>query len=324
MVVLTYEGLCTFEFGIAVEVFGLPRPEFDFPWYEFKVVAAETRQVRAAGGIVIEADAGLEALASARTIIIPGWRDKAEPPPQPLLEALSAAAQNGARFLTICSGVFVLAAAGLLQGRRATTHWQYIPWLKQHYPDIQVEEDVLYIDEGNIITSAGSAAGIDASIHLIRRDFGSRIANSVARRLVMPPHRDGGQSQYVEAPVMERPGRSIGEVMDWARLHLAEPVDLPRLAAHAHMSERTFLRRFQEAVGMAPVAWLQRERMYRAQELLETGNEPLADIAEQCGYQSLETFRVAFRRLVGTSPAAYRARFQGNPIAGRDRKSPRY
>ncbi len=265
VVVLTYDGLCTFEFGIAVEVFGLARPEFDFPWYEFQVVACENMKVRAVGGVTIEADAGLEALDRARTIIIPGWRDKSERPPEKLLTALVKAHARGARCMSICSGVFVLAAAGLLNGKRATTHWQYFPYLKEQYPEILVEEDVLYIDEGNVITSAGSAAGIDASLHLIRRDFDSQTANCVARRLVMSPHRDGGQAQYVAAPVFEHAGRSISEVMDWARAQLAEPIGLPELAARGNMSERTFLRRFNEAVGMTPVAWLQRERMSRAQ-----------------------------------------------------------
>ena len=309
VVVLTYDGLCTFEFGIAVEVFGLARPEFDFPWYEFQVIACENKKVRAVGGVTIEADAGLEALDSARTIIIPGWRDKAERPPEKLLAALVRAEELGARFMSICSGVFVLAAAGLLRGKRATTHWSHIPYLKEKYPDIHVEEDVLYVDEGNIITSAGSAAGIDASLHLIRRDFDSKTANRVARRLVMSPHRDGGQAQYVAAPVFEHPGRSIAEVMDWARAKLADPISLRELAAQGNMSERTFLRRFNEAVGMTPVAWLQRERMSRAQELLEMSDQSLVDIAERCSYRSLETFRAAFKRVVGISPAAYRSRF---------------
>jgi AraC family transcriptional regulator, transcriptional activator FtrA len=307
--VLANDCLCTFEFGIAVEVFGLPRPEFTFPWYEFAVVAAEGRRARAMGGFVIEADAGLDRLEHATTIIIPGWRDRTERPPEPLLQAIGRAAERGARCLSICSGVFVLAAAGLLDGKRATTHWRHIPDLKRLYPQINVEADVLYVDEGNVITSAGSAAGIDACLHLIRRDFGSKIANTVARRLVMPPHRDGGQAQYVAAPVQERPGRTIAAAMDWARQRLPDPIEIADLARVAAMSERTFLRRFREAVGMPPKLWLQRERMFRAQELLEATDTPLTDIAERCGYVSLETFRVAFRRALGTSPAAYRTRF---------------
>ena len=308
--VLAYDGLCTFEFGIAVEVFGLPRPEFDFPWYQFAVVAAEGRRARATGGIVIEAEARLNRLDEASTIIVPGWRDRTERPPERLLKAISQASKRGARCLSICSGVFVLAAAGLLDGRRATTHWRHIPDLKRLYPNIHVEEDVLYVDEGNVITSAGSAAGIDACLHVIRKDFGSKVANTVARRLVMPPHRDGGQAQYVAAPVQERPGRTIAGAMEWARLRLAEVIDIGGLATIAAMSERTFQRRFREAVGLTPKLWLQRERMFRAQELLETSGSPLSEIAELCGYKSLETFRVAFRRALGTSPAAYRARFR--------------
>lgn len=308
--VLAYDGLCTFEFGIAVEVFGLARPEFDFPWYGFEVIAAEGKRSRALGGIVVEATAPLSKLETAQTIIIPGWRDKNERPSQKLLNALIASEKRGARFLTICSGVFVLAAAGLLTEKRATTHWRHMPELKAQYPDIQIEEDVLYVDEGNIITSAGSAAGIDACLHLVRRDFGPKIANSVARRLVMAPHRDGGQAQYVAAPVQVRPGRTIGMVMDWARAHLAEPLDVTKLAAQAAMSERTFLRRFQDATGLAPAAWLQRERIFRAQELLEASANSLDNIASQCGFVSFETFRAAFKRVVGVSPAAFRARFQ--------------
>jgi len=310
VVTIIYDGLCTFEFGIAVEVFGLPRAEFDFPWYSFAVAAEDGRRARATGGIIVEVDKGLEILKKAGTIIIPGWRDRNERPPERLLAAIREASGRGARCLSICSGVFVLAAAGLLDGKRATTHWRHIPHLKKLYPDIQIEEDTLYVDEGTVITSAGSAAGIDACLHLVRRDFGSKVANTVARRLVMSPHRDGGQAQYVTAPVHERPGQAMSEIMDWARQRIAQPIRLPDFANRAAMSERTFMRRFREASGLAPMAWLQRERMFRAQEILEASDLSLGDVADQCGYLSLETFRVSFKRLVGTSPAAYRARFQ--------------
>jgi AraC family transcriptional regulator, transcriptional activator FtrA len=313
--VITYDGLCTFEFGIAVEVFGLPRPEFDFPWYQFAVVSSEARRSRAIGGILVEATDGLAMLRKARTIIVPGWRDRAERPPEKLLKSIRRASERGARCLSICSGVFVLAAAGLLNGKRATTHWRHMADLKRLYPDIQAEEDVLYVDEGNVITSAGSAAGIDACVHLVRRDFGSKVANTVARRLVMPPHRDGGQAQYVAAPLPARPGRTISVIMDWTRARLHESLTVTAMANHAAMSERTFLRRFQESMGVSPLAWLQRERMFRAQELLETTDHTLADIAEQCGYRSLETFRTAFKRELGASPIAYRARFSSRAIS---------
>lgn len=307
--VIAYDGLCTFEFGIAVEVFGLPRPEFDFTWYDFRVVSADGSRLRAVGGIFVEAAPDLSILKRARTIVVPGWRNRGERPPDHLLEAISRASEGGARCLSICSGAFVLAAAGLLNGRRATTHWRHVPDFKQMYPDIQVEEDVLYVDEGDVITSAGSAAGIDACVHLVRRDFGSKIANSVARRLILPPHRDGGQAQFIAAPVQERPGRKVSEVLDWARERLDQPLEVRHLANRAAMSERTLLRRFRESLGLAPGEWLQRERMYRARELLESRDGSLNDIAVECGYRSLEAFRAAFKRIVGTSPAAYRKRF---------------
>ncbi len=307
--VLAYNGLCTFEYGIAIELFGLARPELKVPWYECRVAGLDGRRLKGTGGVVVEADGGLELLARARTIVIPGWRDRGESPPMAALKALRAAAARRARLLTICSGAFVLAYAGLLDGKRATTHWRYVAELKSRFPAVRVEEDVLYVDEGNVITSAGSAAGMDACLHLIRRDYDARVANIVARRLVMPPHREGGQAQYVEAPVAARPGRTIGQALDWARGRLHMPLSISALAQRAAMSPRTFLRRFEDALGMSPIAWLQRERMARARELLEGTRLSLADVAEQCGYASPETFRAAFRRIVGVAPGAYRHRF---------------
>jgi len=307
--VIAYDGLCTFEFGIAVEVFGLKRPEFAFPWYEFAVVAADRRRVRATGGIVVEATRGLAALRRARTIVIPGWRDPTERPPDRLLSAIRHAVRHGARCVSICSGVFVLAAAGLLRDKRATTHWRHVQALKAQYPEVKVEPDVLYVDEGPIITSAGSAAGIDACIHLVRRDFGSQVANAVARRLVMPPHRDGGQAQYIPVPIAKEAGRSMSALLEWARRELPRPLGVSELAARAAMSERTFLRRFRDAVGTTPNAWLQRERLFWSQQLLESSVKSLDEVAELSGYASTETFRAAFTRVVGTPPGAYRARF---------------
>lgn len=201
VVALAYDGLCTFEFGVAVEVFGLSRPELGPDWYRFAVAALDAGPLRAVGGIRVEADGGLDLLDQADIIIIPGWRGAREPVPGDLIAALHRADKRGTRVLSICSGAFVLAAAGLLNGRRATTHWRYAATLVELYPDIRVMPDVLYVDEGNILTSAGSAAGIDLCLHLVRRDFGSEAANSVARRLVVQPHREGGQAQFIEAPV---------------------------------------------------------------------------------------------------------------------------
>lgn len=309
--ILAYDGLCTFEFGIAVEIFGLPRPEFDFPWYRHRIVGVEPGPMRAMGGIQVLTDMGLDGLAEARTIIVPGWRDRQETPPVPLLDALRAAHGRGARLLSICSGVFVLAASGLLDGRRATTHWRYAAELAARYPQVTVDPDVLYVDEGDLITSAGSAAGIDACLHLVARDCGSRVANDVARRLVTAPQRSGGQAQFIPAPVPRVARHDLGALLEWARQRLHEPLTVEALARRAAMSERTFLRRFVEATGLTPKAWLQHARLARARELLEHGGESLEAVAERCGFRSLDSFRVAFRTGVGVAPAAYRRRFGG-------------
>ena len=308
--VVAYDGLCTFEFGIAVEIFGLPRPEFAFPWYRFTVVSADRGPLRATGGVSVVAKTSLRRLARARTIVIPGWRDHREPPPEALLSALRNAHRRGARLVSICSGVFVLAATGLLDGRRATTHWRYAEELAARYPRITVDPDVLYVDDGNILTSAGSAAGIDACLYLVARDFGWRVANTVARRLVMTPHRAGGQAQFIRTPLPDASGSAVAEVMDWARRNLSRPLRIQDLTRRAGMSERTFLRRFADAAGTTPKSWLQHERIGRAQDLLETSDHPLDRVAESCGYQSSETFRAVFRARVGVSPAAYRRQFR--------------
>lgn len=307
--ILAYDGLCTFEFGIAVEIFGLPRPEFDFPWYEHCIAAVDQGPMRAMGGIQVLADGGLDLLNEARTIVIPGWRDRNAPVPAELILALRRAYERGARLLSICSGVFVLAATGLLDGRGATTHWRYTAELAERFPKILVDPDVLYVDSGQLITSAGSAAGIDACLHLVTRDFGTQVANSVARRLVMSPQRTGGQAQFIPSPISPAPRSDLSRVMQWARQRLHEPLEVRELASEAAMSERTFLRRFTEATGMPPKAWLQHERLGRARELLESTSCNTEQIAERCGYRSVESFRVAFRSVVGVPPSVYRQRF---------------
>jgi AraC family transcriptional activator FtrA len=211
--------------------------------------------------------------------------------------------------LSICSGVFVLAATGLLDGRSATTHWRYTAELAERYPNILVDPDVLYVDSGQLITSAGSAAGIDACLHLVTRDFGTQVANSVARRLVMSPQRTGGQAQFIPTPVSPAPRSDLSRVMQWARERLHEPLEVRDLASKAAMSERTFLRRFTEASGQSPKTWLQQERLGRARELLESTDQHTEQIAQHCGYRSVESFRVAFRNVVGVPPSVYRERF---------------
>ncbi len=309
VVTLAYDRLWPLEFGIAAEIFGWERPGLGVDWYDFRVAAASATN-RAMGGFSVVAAHGLEIIEDADTVIIPSWRDVEETPPDDLLDALTAAHTRGARLVSYCTGAFVLAHAGLLDGRQATTHWTHLPRMKQQFPKVDLVDDVLYVDTGSIITSAGSSAGIDASLHIIRQDYGSGIANKVARSLVAPPHRDGGQSQYVEAPVQARPGKSIAGVLDMAREQLDRPLTITCLADLAGMSERTFLRRFREGTGTTPLKWLRRERVLRAMNLLETTRLDIADIALQSGFASVETFRTAFREIAGTSPLAYRKRFE--------------
>lgn len=305
--VLVYDGLCTFEFGIAVELFGLPRPELA-DWYRFRICAAEPGPLRAIGGFAVTAEGGLAELATAGTIIVPGWRDVAELPPPDLLDALRRAHGRGARLVSICSGVFVLAATGLLDGRRATTHWRYTERLARAYPDIRIEPDVLYVDEGQILTSAGSAAGLDLGLHLIRRDYGPAIANQVARRLVIPPHRDGGQAQFIDRPVQAE-GAALAGLFDWVRANLAEDLSISRLARQARMSERTFLRRFAAATGTTPADWVIAARLARARELLEGTALAVEQIATEAGFGTADTLRHHFRIRLQTSPQRYRDRF---------------
>jgi AraC family transcriptional activator FtrA len=306
---IAYDGLCTFEFGIAVELFGLPRPEME-SWYDFMVCSVERGPLKAAGGVRVTAGAGLAALRRAGTIIVPGWRSTEEPPPRPLVDALARAYERGARIVSICSGVFVVAATGLLNGRRATTHWRHASSLARQYPLVQIDPDVLYVDDGGLLTSAGSSAGIDLCLHIIRKDFGARAANQVARRLVMPPHREGGQAQFVPAPVGDEERPWLSHLFEWAQRHLGEELSVERLAAQARMSKRTLSRRFAEAAGSSPGDWIVQLRVSRAKDLLETTTRSIERIASDCGFGSVETLRHHFRTRVRTSPARYRARFR--------------
>ncbi|MGB3625841.1 MAG: helix-turn-helix domain-containing protein [Henriciella sp.] len=310
VVTVAYDRLWPLEFGIAVEIFGWARPEIiHVPWYDH-VVAGPTAPIRTLGGMTMQPELGYEAMETAETVIVPAWRDIHERPPEDLLDALRKAYANGARIISFCTGAFVLAHAGLLSGRRATTHWRDLPVLKESFPDIEIVEDVLYVDEGDVITSAGSSAAVDCSLHVIRLDYGAEIANTIARSLVTPPHREGGQSQYIEAPYQVRPGQSVSATLEWARERLDQPVSITELADHAGMSERTFLRRFREGTGVTPLKWLRRERIFRAMSLLEKTDLSLNDVSVQSGFGSVETFRTAFRDIAGTSPHAYRKRFE--------------
>jgi AraC family transcriptional activator FtrA len=309
VVALAYDGLCTFEFGIAVEIFALPRPELDVDWYQFRVCSLEARPVKAAGGVLVHADASLGALRWADTIVIPGWRSADESPPEVLLGALRAAHRRGSRLVSICSGVFVLAATGLLDGKRATTHWRYVDRLRTRFPNIQVQPDVLYVDEGSILTSAGSAAGLDLCLHIVRRDFGADVANTVARRLVIPPHRDGGQAQYIPDSFRKDAAGGLAPLLHWAQAHLDQPLSINALAKRAATSPRTLSRRFQQEAGTTPHRWMIHQRLLSAQRRLETTKGSIDEVAQAVGFGTATTLRQHFQRAYGTTPTAYRRQF---------------
>ncbi|MBV8271908.1 MAG: transcriptional regulator FtrA [Cupriavidus sp.] len=310
--VVVYDGLSLFEYGCAVEVFGLPRPEMGDAWYRFATCSADSGTLRGAGGIQVQADGGLELLSKAKTIIIPGWRGIEAAVPAELCLALRKANKRGARVMSICTGAFVLAAAGLLDGKRATTHWRHAAALAERYPEVRVEADVLYVDAGDVLTSAGSAAGIDLCLHLIRRDFGPLAANQVARRLVMPPHREGGQAQYIAEPVSKRSSASLAPLLDTVRATLGEDWPIVRMAKQTAMSARTFQRHFVNMMAMPPGEWLLVERVSRAKVLLEETGLSLDDIAVQVGFGAAATLRNHFRARLGTSPGDYRRRFSAS------------
>jgi AraC family transcriptional activator FtrA len=314
--ILAYDRLCTFEFGCAVELFALERPELEVAWYSYAVCAVEPGPLRAAGGLALQVPHGLDALDAADTIVIPGWRDAAEPPPPALIEALRRAHARGARLCSICSGAFVLAHAGLLDGRKATTHWRYVERLSAEFPAIVIEQDALYVEDGSIVTSAGSAAGLDMLLHLVRRDFGADIANRVAQRLVVPAHRDGGQAQRVARPLPQSNTDPIAQSMDWIRENLRAGHTLASMAEQARMGVRTFQRRFKDRTGDSPLEWLVRERVMLATQLLET--RPGLDIdaiADLAGLGSPESLRRHFRSHGLPSPARYRRQHRTGSIS---------
>lgn len=304
--IVACHGQGLFEFGCAVGLFAPVRPELGVAWYTTQLCAAEAGALRMLGSAHVQLPHGLEALEQADTIVIPGWRDPAERPPQPLLEALTRAHQRGARITSICSGAFVLAWAGLLDGRSATTHWRLTETLAREFPHITVREDVLYVDEGSILTSAGSATGMDMMLHLVRKDYGARVANLVAERLVLAPWRDADRSQRVVRSIPQGEPTRLARLMEWMQRNLREEHSLRRLAEHAALSQRTLQRQFLEATGLSPIDWLIRERVAAARELLETTDRPLQWVAEQAGFGSQESFRRHFRGQTRTSPAAYR------------------
>ena len=315
--VLAYPGMSVFETGIVTEVFGLPRPELGVPWYELAVCAERPGPVPLVGGASLRTPHGLGVLAAAATVVVPGVADVHGSPSPALADALRRAHAGGARIVSICSGAFALAGAGLLDGRRATTHWRYAPLLAERYPAVEVDPAVLYVDGGDVLTSAGSAAGIDLCLHLVRADHGAAIANAVARRLVVQPHRDGGQAQFTEAPVAGDPGDGrIARSMEWAAGRLGDPLSVEHLARQAAMSPRSYLRHFARATGTSPIRWLIAQRVQASLSLLENTQAPIEDVAAAVGFDTAVTFRHHFARALRTSPSAYRRAFRNRTNAG--------
>lgn len=314
--VYAFDGMSPFELGCVVEVFGLPRPELGVPWYELKVCAESTQPLRAVGGFTMATEYGLDDFAEADTVIVTAVPDVRGDVPAALVNVLRQAHQRGARVVSICSGAFALAAAGLLDGRAATTHWRYADLLAERYPLVHVDPDVLYVDDGSILTSAGSAAGLDLCLHIVRRDHGPSVANGVARRLVLPPHREGGQAQFIEAAVRPLPdgdgadSGGIGRSLEWALTHLASPIAVADLARAARMSQRSYLRHFARVTGTSPLRWLVAQRIAAARPLLETTDAPVEEVGAAVGFADAATFRHHFARAVGTSPSAYRRTFR--------------
>ena len=310
VVTVVGDYLPIFELAVPCEVFGIERPEIPGWPYTHRVAAAHPRPMAVGNGLVITPQAGLEALLDADTILVPGWEIPDRFVEPAIVDALQAAYRRGARIVSECTGAFALAAAGLLDGRRATTHWLHADELARRYPAIDVDPSVLYVDAGQIITSAGTAAGIDMCLHLVRIDLGAEAANTVARRMVVPPHRDGGQAQFVRTPVPECPADDpMGPVLAWAAEHLDTPVTVDDLARRANLSPRTFARRFVEVTGTTPLQWLLAQRVLLAQVLLETTDLSVEHIAHRCGFSSAAGLRTHFQRFVGASPAAYRRTF---------------
>ncbi|MFC5669644.1 helix-turn-helix domain-containing protein [Streptomyces incanus] len=301
------DGMLHFELALACEVFGANMTGVADPWYS--VATCGPSAVRL-GRFRLEPDHRLDRLSRADTVIVPGWADVDEDPPGALVDAVRMAHEAGARVASLCTGAFVLAAAGLLDGKRATTHWAHTQELAARYPRVTVDPGVLYVDNGSVLTSAGKAAAMDLCLHLVRLDHGSSIANTLARRLVMPPHRDGGQAQFVTTPVPAPDNHPLAELFPWVIQRLDHPLTVEDLARQARMSSRNLGRHFRSATGTTPLQWLLTQRIRHAQELLETTNDTVDTIAAATGMNTATTLRRHFNRTVGVPPDTYRRTFR--------------
>ncbi|AXF15394.1 helix-turn-helix domain-containing protein [Paraburkholderia caledonica] len=310
--VIAFDRISPFHLSVPCVVFGEDRSGSGVPGFDFRVCAAETGPLTTTAGFSIAVTHGLEALAEADTIIVPSWRDPAEPPPAALLDALRAAHARGTQLVGLCLGAFVLAAAGILDDRPASTHWAWADDFAGRYPRVRLDRDVLYVDDGNVLTSAGTAAGLDCCLHVLRKMCGAEVANFVARRLVVSPHRQGGQAQYIQQPLPPdvREDRLSG-LLDWVCGNLDAPHTLDSLAARALMSRRTFTRRFRLATGTTVGAWLLAQRLTRAQQLLESSDQSVEAIAGIAGFGSAASLRHHFAEAFRTSPSAWRREFRG-------------
>lgn len=307
VVALAIPGIAPFEFGVVCEVFGVDRSATGGPTFDFTVVTADPGRVPTNQGFDIVIEQGLSAAADADLLAVPAHGTG--PTDERYLDVIRAAVDRGAWVLSVCSGAFALAQAGVLDGRSATTHWMYTDALAERYPRTRVDPDVLFVQDGRIVTSAGTAAGIDAALHIVRMEHGAAATNVIARRMVVPPQRDGGQSQYIEATVSAHPSDSFALVTEWMLEHLDDDLTIEQLARRAHMSARTFARRFRAETGTTPAAWLNRQRLLRAQQLLEETDLGLEQIARETGFGSAAVMRHHFVRVLGTSPQRYRRAF---------------
>ncbi|MGX1774679.1 helix-turn-helix domain-containing protein [Nocardia brasiliensis] len=312
--VVLSDRMAMFEFGVLCEVFGLDRSSYGLPAFDFRVCGAEPgKALRSTSpGLTLTPEYGLEELADADLVAIPAASAKKGFDPR-VVDAVRDAAAAGATVLTVCSGAFLAGAAGLLDGRKCTTHWGYVDELAAMYPDATVDPDVLFVDEGNLITSAGTAAGIDACLHLVRRELGSAVANAIARRMVVPPQRDGGQRQFIERPVATCTSDSLIPTLEWMSDNLDLAHTIEDLAARSTMSTRTFARRFAAETGTTPVKWLTNQRILLTKQLLEETDLGLEQIAARAGFGSGALLRHHFQRLVGIAPTEYRRRFGALP-----------
>ncbi|GGW49564.1 AraC family transcriptional regulator [Streptomyces xantholiticus] len=300
-----------FELGIVSHVFGLDRSDDGLPTHDFAVCTLRPGLVPTTSGFSIAVEHGVERIATSDLVTVPAWPQLDAPVPPQVLEALRHAVARGAQVLSVCTGTFLPAAAGLLDGRRAATHWQFTDLLAERFPGVDVDRDVLYVEDGPILTSAGAAAGIDACLHVVRREYGAATANALARRMVVPAHRSGGQAQFVETPVpAPRTTYELSGLIDWIQGHLDQPLTVPALAARAAMSPRTFARRFKAVTGTTPHRWLLDQRLHLVEELLETTDLPIEAVAARAGFGSAATLRHHFAARRGVGPAAHRHTFR--------------